>query len=403
MKPSETIKKMFTQTNIKTNTDVDKLVLGDAVEAMSGSKQKTPAHNKPVAWRIIMTNKTIKLAVAAMLLIAALIGINHFGGSIDSASIAWAEVSDHISQADYVHVYYFKSRDNVLKNDFEAWYDTGRMVMRGKRGEMSYDDGDTLQTFDENKRRVGKGASFFADGQNFFEVFTLGLLSDDNESFNEQVPVNVGDDFLVYAFDPPIDGDFLESVFITVGKNSLLPMQMKVYHKDGDYDLIMFDYEAPVKAIEFFESPPVNTPDVRGEVVLDGEEVTLDIEGVPGLKQAVVRLHGKYDGPLEQLPSNYRRMLSRSFRKKYEKKGGPVFKLDVYFITDEGYLSATNDIIKLWLNETIKGGVGSENGDLDNWPDGKYRNIKFSPMLKSTDREDVYILEMACWLLPEED
>ncbi len=404
MKPSDNIEKMFTQTNIETNTDVDKVVLSDAVNAMSKSKQKTPVCDKPNVWRIIMKSKITKFATAAVIIIAVLIGINQFGGSVDGTNVAWADVSNHITQADYAHVYYFKCRDNVLKNDFEAWYDHGRMVMRGKRGGMSYDDGQVLQEFDENNRRVGKGPSyFFADGQTFFEVFTLGLLSHDNESFNEQVPANVGVDFLIYEFDPPVDDDFLESVFITVGKYSLLPMQMKVYHKDGDYDLIMFDYEAPVKAIEFFESPLVEMPNVRGAVVLDGEEAIIDIEGTPGLKQAVVRLHGKYDGSVEQLPSNYRRRLPRSFRKQYKKKGGPIFKLDVYFITDEGYLSATNDFHVLWLNEAKQGGVGSENGGHDNWPDGKYRNIKYSPMLKSTEREGVYVIEMGCWLRPETD
>ncbi|MBW8035390.1 MAG: hypothetical protein FVQ79_07115 [Planctomycetes bacterium] len=403
MRSTETIKKLIKNTKIKTNPKVSKAVLDGLLDQMDHAEGADINASQQNIWSIIMKSKIQKLAVAAIIIVAALVGINQFGGSIDGANVAWAEVTDHIAQADYVHVYYFKCRDNILKNDFEAWYDHGRMVMRGKEGGMSYDDGQILQEFDENNRRVGKGPSYFAGGQTFFEVFTLGLLSHDNESFNEQVPANVGVDFLIYEFDPPIDGDFLESIFITVGNNSLLPLQMKVYHKDGDYDLIVFDYEAPVKAIEFFESPLVEMPNVRGEVVLDGEEAIIDIEGTPGLKQAVVRLHGKHDGPIEQLPSNYRRMLPRSFRKQYKKKGGPIFKLDVYFITDEGYQSGTNDLLVLWLNEARQGGVGSENGELDNWPDGKYRNIKYSPMLKSTEREGVYVIEMGCWLRPETD
>ena len=42
MKPSDNIKKMFKQTKIKTNKDTDKLVLDDAVNAMSESKNKAP-------------------------------------------------------------------------------------------------------------------------------------------------------------------------------------------------------------------------------------------------------------------------------------------------------------------------------------------------------------------------
>ncbi len=353
-------------------------------------------------WSFIMNSKITKFAAAALIIVAVLIGINQFGGSIDGASVAWAEVVTRVSQVDYIHVYYFKSRENDLKCDFEAWYSNGKMVMRGKTGEMTYDDGRMQQTFDKQERLTGKEQSFFAKGQPFFEVFTIGLMSDKNEQFNQQTPSNIGDDFLIYDLDPPPDeSDYIEGVFITVGRNSLLPIQMKIYHKDGDYDLIMFDYEAAEKQADFFEPPIAETANCGGEILLDGKEVIFDIEGSPGLKQAIVRLHDMYNGPADQLPSDYRRMLPVRFHKTYKRKGGPIFKLDVTFITDEGYLSGTNDIIVLWLDEMHKCGVGSSAGGLDNWPDGEYRNIKFSPMLKPTDREDVYIVEMNCWLRPK--
>jgi hypothetical protein len=95
--------------------------------------------------------------------------------------------------------------------------------------------------------------------------------------------------------------------------------------------------------------------------------------------------------------------VSEKLRKQYEKKGGPIFRLDVYFITDEGYRSGTNDTIATRLNEAGRCGVGSSAGGVDDWPDGKYRNIKFSPLVKATDREDTYIVEMRCWLRPKQD
>lgn len=81
MKPSEKIEKIFTQINIKTNPDVDKVVLGDAVNAMPKSKQKTPVYDKPDIWRIIMKTKITKFATAAVIIIAVLIGMNQFGDS----------------------------------------------------------------------------------------------------------------------------------------------------------------------------------------------------------------------------------------------------------------------------------------------------------------------------------
>ncbi|MFC1676975.1 hypothetical protein ACFL3G_07930 [Planctomycetota bacterium] len=354
-----------------------------------------------------MKSKITKLTTAAVIVIAVMIGINHLGGSIDGATVAWGDVVTRVDRLDYVHVYWLKSRGNNFIRHSELWYDHGKLVTCGNKGEMIYDDGQIEQGFNEQGRRTTKGPSIFANGQTFLELVSAGLLSDDNEQLNQQIPDNVGDDFLVYEFDPPKEhphSDDIESVSITVGRNSLLPVQMKIYEKDSnDYDLVMFDYEAAEKPAEFFEPPTVDMPNGgKSEIVLDGEEIMIDIEGSPGIKTAIVRLHGKYDGPLDQLPSNYRRMLARSFRKTYERKGGPIFKLDVTFITDEGYRSSTNDVIVLWLNEGKKCGVGSENGGVDNWPDGKYRNIKFSPVLKPTDREDTYIIEMNCWLRPKD-
>jgi hypothetical protein len=345
------------------------------------SETLTPSR-RHILWRDIMKSPITKLAAAAVIIIAVLAGIYYSGGSIDGASVAWAEVTSRVAQVDYVHCYYFKSRGNDFIKHFEGWYDYGELVLRGVKGSMTYDDGQTQQTFDEHGRRIVKRTSLFAEGQTFFELFSLGLLSDKNEQFNQQTPINVGDDFLIYRLDPsPDESDWIESIFITVGKNSLLPVQVKVYHKDLDYDLIMFDYEALQKPLGFFEPPAVGSPNGSGEVLLDGEEVMIDIAGAPGLKTAIVRLRSK----------------------SFDDSSEPTFSLDVTFITEEGYRSGTNDIIRLKVGETMKCGTGSESGGLDNWPDGKYRNVKFSPLLKPTDREDTYIVEILCWLRPKED
>jgi len=326
-------------------------------------------------------------------------------------------VTSRVAQVDYVHVYWLKSRGDALFRQFEAWYAHGKLVRRGDKGGMTYDDSQTQQSFDEQGRRTGKKPSLFAEGKTFFELFTAGLLSDKNEQLSQQMPTNVGDDFLIYEIEPPPDwnhSEWLESIVITVGKNSLLPVQMKIFERDSeDYDLVMFDYEASEKPPEFFVPPTVESANCGGEVVLDGEEVVLNIEGAPGLKQAVVRLYDKYNGPAEQFPLDYIsaehhspdfcKAVSEKVRKKYEKKGGPVFRLDVSFVTDEGYRSATLDFLATRLNEAGKCGVGAESGGLDGWPDGKYRNIRFLPLLKSTDREDTYIVEMRCWVRSKEN
>jgi hypothetical protein len=359
-----------------------------------------------------MQNKITKFAIAVCVIIAVLFGLNIISGS-NAANIAWAEVNDRIAQVDYVHVYWLKCRDNRLECHFQAWYDHGKLVVQVNNGGMTYDDGQAFQVFDQDKKRVGKEQSNFTGGKTFFEIITKNLLSENNDQLDQQTPSSVGDDFLIYELAPPSDdSDYMENVFITVGRNSHLPIQMKMYHKDSDYDLLMFDYEAPEKPAEFFDPPSVDeATNVSAEVSLDNEQVVVDIEGAPGLKNAVVRLHSRYDGPAEQFPSDYVtsnrlstdfcKAVSQKAYKNYLKKGGPVFRLEVSFITDEGYHSGTNDIIVTWLNEVQQCGVGSSAGGLDEWPDGKFRNIRFYPSVKPTDKEDTYIVEIRCWINTE--
>ncbi len=401
MRATENIKRTLKNTRIKTNPDVDQSVLDDLINELNKLAKSHSAALQSNLWRTLMTNRKPQLAAAAIV-IAALVIISLFwGGSIDGTSVAWGDVSRRAGQVDHVHVYWFKSRGDDLRRDFEGWYAYGKLVIR-KSGDIVYDDGHTQQTFDKDGRRVAKGPSHFAEGQTVFDVFTAGLLSDKNEQLSQQIPASAGDDFLMYEFDLPADhpeSEYLERICITVGRNSLLPIQMKVYDKDGDYDLAIFDYEAPEKSAAFFETPMAASANARGEVVLDGEEVTIDIEGAPGLKEAIVRLHGKYEGPADQLPSHYhRRMTPERFRMAYGRKGGAIYKLDVTFITEEGYRSQVNDVIVLRLNEAKQCGVGSEAGSAEAWPDGKYRNIRFSPILKPTNKGNVYIVEISCWI-----
>jgi hypothetical protein len=402
MMPEEKIERLIKKINVTPRVQMHNRTLEDVLGAQEKSKNEQSDNLKPNIWRIIMKNPMTKFATVAAIIIAVLFCVNQFTGSIDLSSVAWADVVNRVSHVDYIHVYWFKSRDDNLRCDFEAWYSNGKMVMRGKTGDMIYDDGRVQQGFDRQKRYTGKEQSFFAKGQPFFEVITVGLLSHKNKQFTQQIPSNVGDDFLIYDLDPPPDeGDFLENITITVGKSSLLPVQMKIYQEGSDYDLVLFDYEAPEKPKEFFEPPAADASNGSTEIVLDGPEVVIDLVGADGIKQAIVRLHGKFDGSIDQIPEDSR-FDSMNFRRGYKRKGGPVFKLDASFVTDEGYPSGTNDIIVLRLDETPQCGVGSaDGGKHDNWPDGKYRNIKFYPTLKATDQDGVYFLEMRCRLLPK--
>jgi len=413
MSSAEKIRKLFAKSDITVNSKLDDRIINDVLTALDKSEKMKSLSAELNIGRIIMRSRITKLAAAAVIIFAVLVGIHQFSGSINVASVAWAEVTNRFTQVDYVHMYIVKSRGDNLFGHGEAWHAHGKTIVHGNDGDITYDDGRILQYFDKRGMLTVRKPSIFADGQSFLEYFSGGFLSDENWQLKEQIPTRVGDDFLIYTFDPPPERNWLDTTSITVGRNSLLPIQVKIYVEDEDYDLFIFDYEAPEKPPEFFVPPTIGSANCEGEVVLDGEEVLIDIEGVPGLKQAVVRLYDRYNGPAEQFPSDYIsverhsldfcKAVSEKARKKYKQKGGPVYKLDISFVTDEGYESVTLDFLAVWLNEANQCGVGASGGGLDDWPDGKYRNIRFSPSLRPTDTEDTYIVEIRCRIITKTD
>lgn len=100
MRPAENIEKHIknNKLHVCSSSQMDEKILCDSFDAMDQAMQKKQAKVKPVIWRNIMKTKTTKLAIVAMVIIVALIGINQFGGSIDGASVAWAEVIEKIEQ-----------------------------------------------------------------------------------------------------------------------------------------------------------------------------------------------------------------------------------------------------------------------------------------------------------------
>jgi len=81
---------------------IDERILADASSTM---KQAVDAHrrtSRTFLWRTIMKSNRTKWATAAMILIATIVGINHFAGPFGASSVALADVIMSIQQANTV-------------------------------------------------------------------------------------------------------------------------------------------------------------------------------------------------------------------------------------------------------------------------------------------------------------
>lgn len=141
------------QAAFKSITDRAETIENKLIEQFDKQKHQPLSHGpailrRPTGGSKIMKQIT-KIAAAAVIIIAILAGIHHFGGSIDGTSVVWADVIEQISEF----------RPYVCKMTFE--YDGDRpshtytvMHMALSRRREIRDQGRLIQVFDMSQRPV---------------------------------------------------------------------------------------------------------------------------------------------------------------------------------------------------------------------------------------------------------
>ncbi|MBN2180520.1 MAG: outer membrane lipoprotein carrier protein LolA [Sedimentisphaerales bacterium] len=99
MNPEEKIKKLINKSDVSIDPQTDKRILDDALEQL---KQKQSAGTRPDIWRNIMRSPITKIAAAAILFIAALVGLRQFGKLPDVTSSAFGKVVANLRSAQTV-------------------------------------------------------------------------------------------------------------------------------------------------------------------------------------------------------------------------------------------------------------------------------------------------------------
>jgi len=99
MRTAENIEKFIRNIRYKASAEMHKRTLNDTLEAHSKSRKVEWAAAHSNIWRTIMKSKITKLSSAALIIIAVMAGMIHFGGSIDGSSIVFAEVLKSIQEA----------------------------------------------------------------------------------------------------------------------------------------------------------------------------------------------------------------------------------------------------------------------------------------------------------------
>jgi outer membrane lipoprotein-sorting protein len=101
MKSESQIKRLAKKIRIQPDAAVNERVLACAESALAKSTKNRDAvpMRRPSIWRTIMKNPVTRLAAAAVIIIAVLIGTYYFGDSVNIAGTAYAEVVERLHNA----------------------------------------------------------------------------------------------------------------------------------------------------------------------------------------------------------------------------------------------------------------------------------------------------------------
>ncbi len=172
MRPAENIKKLIKNLHDTTSAQMDEQVLTDVLRALEESKKNKSAASKPNIRRTIMKSPITKLAAAALIIAAIMLGMYTLTGSVDGTSITMAQVRQAIKDIDWVQMVGRAEEESV-----SAWYsftskvqilvdDEGRIVYfdfnAGKRLVWNPGSKDIYESpIDEGRQFAGGVSSLF--------------------------------------------------------------------------------------------------------------------------------------------------------------------------------------------------------------------------------------------------
>jgi hypothetical protein len=113
MKSAEDIRKFFQKSKLSTNPERHEAIFEKIQRAQDQSKTTAPASYRLNLRRIIMKSPITKLAAAAVIIVAALLGVTHFGDS--ATSVVWAEVARKVQASRGV---IFRSTEEIVPDTY---------------------------------------------------------------------------------------------------------------------------------------------------------------------------------------------------------------------------------------------------------------------------------------------
>jgi hypothetical protein len=305
MKSLEDIRKIVTKFNVKPRPEMRSKVLDEALEIQRNQNQQSIYDTKLNVWRIIMKSRITKFAAAAGIIVAVFIGFNHFGGSIDPASMAFASVEEVMKREPWMHI----SITSKPGQD-EMWvnYNSDIFVLKKINGQISYFEGQlhNLRTYDPCSNTITLQETGESDLQDFGRspiMFCDGIIAAINEARgNVEKRRSVIEDkpVLIYSMSVPQHINTIFEMAVDEQQNRPLYLSQITNRSENNAVQMRVSFDYP-------ESGPENIYDAgapKNAKVIDATPL-LEIKEFKKL----------YNGAAERAPSNY--LMLVAYRNRY--------------------------------------------------------------------------------------
>ncbi|MEN6427126.1 MAG: hypothetical protein ABFE13_17360 [Phycisphaerales bacterium] len=102
MRPADDIRRFIDRAAVSANPNADKTVLDAVLTAHEKATNRTSAATRPSVRNIIMKNSFVKLVLAAVVVLAVILGLSEFLGTGRTSGVAWAQVLERTEQVPVV-------------------------------------------------------------------------------------------------------------------------------------------------------------------------------------------------------------------------------------------------------------------------------------------------------------
>jgi hypothetical protein len=245
-------------------------------------KEPTPSPNIGLGflWRTIMKSRISKLAAAAVIIVAALIGINKFGSSISFTSVAWADVVEKFqSMAFFNATIYIKENASKEPKQVEIWRNSRQKTrIRVDRQVLFAEAGEIVAGYDFNQRRKLSEEEYDENGlmiarklldEREFSLNTV-LESIRGGKLEEMTPLinpdaMISQDLLVFDIQSKISPEWLR---IWALRESRLPTRIRMWDPRNGECIDVFITYSMEQSEEFFDA------DKYEEVLINSRDYT---------------------------------------------------------------------------------------------------------------------------------